>query len=43
MNAVQFLQYANLGTGFVGVANSLGDMIYKVFVKSFILIVKLSK
>ncbi|XP_063824986.1 uncharacterized protein LOC135074576 [Ostrinia nubilalis] len=29
MNAVQFLQYANLGSGCIGVANSLGDMIYK--------------
>ncbi|CAH0397871.1 unnamed protein product [Chilo suppressalis] len=27
MNAVRVLQYANLGTGFLGVANSLADMI----------------
>lgn len=29
MNAVNILKYANIGSGFIGVANSLGEMIHK--------------
>lgn len=30
MSALDFLRFTNIATGFIGVANGLGDMIYKV-------------
>uniref|UniRef100_A0A2A4JC77 DUF4781 domain-containing protein n=1 Tax=Heliothis virescens TaxID=7102 RepID=A0A2A4JC77_HELVI len=30
MSALDFLKYTNIATGFIGVANGLGDMIYKM-------------